>query len=284
MPFPQKKRLERWLRQQLYGGHKKELSSFIVFHQPMGGRKTKIQERSMADAVTVDELEAFVDEIMSIMENDAEGCGYQRYVVESYRVDDEEPDSRLPVNVHGSQANDEGDSLDHEGPSAKGIVAQAMRHNESHYKTTLGAFQFMMQSLQRQLELSMQQTERLMEKSYKDMETREKAESLQHERELQAMVASAEMDRKDKLVEKVTNLLPAVVNRLGGKKLLPEPKTPQGEMLKGLVHSLRPEQFNGIAANLDQDQMILLMQLIQTYQAEEEAKGNGDQSKGRNGA
>lgn len=280
MALTHEKRLERFIRQQAFGVHEDKLVKFNFYHAPAGGKMRLIYEFKPSDAIIEDDLKGLIDSFMEVLQSDATGMGgYQRYIIEGER-EGGVSGGRFTAKLYGEDegGSEYADQLDTEGPTTRGIVSQAQRHVEAILKTSMGSMGAVMGHMQR---ITMQQSEmieRMLAERYQNIQIIEEAMSKKHERELDSMLAASSEERKDRLIEQITTLMPVAANRLlgGGKKLLPEKVTPREQMLKNVVHTLDPSQMESMMAALRPDQQIALLELLRSYQAEEEAKsGNG---------
>lgn len=273
MAFTNEKRLERWLRQQFCGDYEENLDRFVVRHSPSGTKGNIVIEKKIVDRVTVDDIGGIVTELLDVIESDANGMGgLQRYVIEAMREGREAPSGRFSCRIsgHDESVDDDSDVVDTEAPTKNGLVAQQMRHNEALVKTlaqTLGTTSGIMQ---RTIAQQAEHIERLQEQRFKSFEILESALSEHHRRDMEMLQMSSTEERKDKAVEKALMLLPAVVNRIGGKKLLPEHSSPRDIMLKDLISSLEGDQFERIAGALKPEQQIAFIELLKAFKSDEE--------------
>ncbi len=271
MGFSNEKRLERWVRQQAFGGWEDRLCTFVIEHVGVG-KATVVFEKTVEGILAEHEITPMVEFLWETIMSDVEGLGAtQKYMVKAMREGRETPSGRFTCRVMAD--NDEENDLDGtdtEPPTKAGIQAQQMRHNEALMKTFAGTVQAMLGSMARMTQQQAEQIEKLTEQRFKSLEVIENAMTQQAERELASMSAMSAEDRKDKMVNTLMMLAPAVVNKLGGKKLLPEASSPKDMMLKNLIDSLEPEQFAKLSTALTAEQQVLLVQVIQTFKAEEQ--------------
>lgn len=281
-------RLERWLRQECLSAKYDEhpITKFTVCHVPLRGSPNQVFEYAVADEPTADDIPTLKDLLWSTIEQDAEGMGgRQKYLVLVWRRDFDSPTARWTGQIHTPEVETDSDPMDTEPASGHGMIAQSMRHTEAIMKTSMGSIGVVMGTMQRMMMQLAEHNERLTQKQFDMFEMLEAARSLQHEREMAEMVAASGEARKDKVFEQLMTLTPVLVNKVGGRKLLPSAKSPTEMMLMTLVHTLEPNQFEGIIKHLKPEQAVLLMDLIKTYQEEEEAKkaAAGDTTEKRNG-
>lgn len=288
MALTHEKRLERFIRQQAFGSHDSPLEQFLFYHAPAGGKGKQIWDRRIESPITEAEIDPMISEFMEILESDAKGMGgMQRYQIEARREGTNASSGRFVAKIYGEADEEDidADPLDHEGPTSRGLVAQSMRHTEAMTKTLMGSLGVVMGTLQRTLAQQTEVNERLINQRFESLEIIEEAMTKRHERELEAMVVTAEQDRKDKFGEMIRGLAPVAVNKLagGGRKLLPEKTTPREEMINHILDTLDPDQAAKLQSILRPEQLIIMFELFAARQAESEAKGEKTSGKSSNG-
>ncbi len=102
----------------------------------------------------------------------------------------------------------------------------------------------------------------------------EEAKSEQHTRDMELMRESAKSEREDKIFEKVSIMVPYIINRLAGQKVF-NAEDPGAMMLKSFAESLTQEQFQKIQGTLNQEQMLTLGQLLTSTQQTQKKLTNG---------
>jgi hypothetical protein len=95
-------------------------------------------------------------------------------------------------------------------------------------------------------------------------------------RELEEKKLDFEITNKQAIMDKVGILIPTVVNRIAGRNLLPEKSTPEKEILRSFMESLRPDQFAAMQTVLDGQQMMVILSMYEKFQAEQEAKNKSN--------
>lgn len=283
MAYTHEKRLERFLRQQLWGEHDEKLVALLIKHAPQGHRGTVVFERKMADPVEGDEgLFRLRDEIFGYIEDDAAGLGgVQRYIVEAMREGLEKPSGRFACNVQADLVDGE-EGFDSEPPTSQGLIAQQMRHNEVLMKTFAQSVGMTVGTMQRMLAQTAEHNERLINQRFQSIDTLESAMSQQHARDMELLEKTSSIERRDAAFQKLMTLAPSIVDKaskkLLGTSLIPDAKSPTEVMVGDLVKSIDREQLANLARVLRQDQQILLVSLLQAVKAEEE-KENVSQPK-----
>lgn len=267
----QSKKLDRWLRKQAFGDYDDALSRLVIKHSPQGAKGSVVGQKDV-EQVSTEDLQELTAEILQMIGDDASGMGgVQRYIVESYHGERESPSARFSMRLEGiDESIDDGN--DAEPPTKGGLVTQQMRHNEVLMKTFANTVGSAVQTLQRTITRQAEHIEVLLDQRFKSIEIVEEAMSRKHERDIEFIREGASQERKDKLVDKGAMLIPVIANKLAGYKLLPGGESPRDSMLREFVNSLNPEQFQSIQQSLAPEQLIVLVNLLQSYKAEEEAK------------
>lgn len=267
-----RQRLDRWIRRQAFDNDSGRLTGFSIKHSSQGQKGSVVGEQKV-DGLTSDDISDCCDALLNLIEDDAAGMGgMQRYVIESHHDDSTEISARFALRIQGYDPElDNMDSDDAEPPTKQGALSQQMRHNEVIMKTLVAGIGGAIQSLQRSTIRQSEMIETLMEQRFKDFASVEEAMSRKHERDLELLEKSSDMERKDRLVEKSLTLLPAVVNRIAGGKIVDE-TSPKEEMLRGLVETLSQEQLQAIARCLRPEQQIALLEMVKSFH---ERSGNG---------
>ena len=257
-------KLKTWMEKQLWNTREEgPVVKLVVRHLDAGGRAGKIEVWSQeipheADSVTIDEgeLPDIVQEIQMAAFDDAEGmaAGLQRYQVLSYVKHKPHAHSRFTFTMSGGN-DDVDDTGVSEPATTKGHLAQLMRHTEALMRTTVMSTNQNMAMLTRTVA------------SQNDhIELVEDLKSQQHDRNLKTIQMENQEKRYAEMFDKATLLLPAVVNRVAGKKLLPENVSPMQDMLKNLAESLTEEQLAKILPTLKPEQQIALLEFMETSQ------------------
>lgn len=267
-----RKKLEKFLRRQLTTTVDDNPVCRMTLRHAMGGNKAAtVLDLEVTPSDSAVELTSRFEEAAN---DDAEGLGgLQSYVLSSYFT--AIPDKiRERFSFRLAVQSEDDDTIDQtEAPTERGIVQQLMRHNEANARVmTMGMAEVVRQQ-NRMIERLAGQNDSLMEKHFNVLELTETLLTAQSMREVEKMKVTSEIARTDAAIEKLLVLAPAVVNRLGGKKMLPEKATPEAMMVMDFVKSLRPDQMGAILEKLDPNQQLLVLELIQNQQRrEDEAK------------
>lgn len=253
----------------------------VLRHVTAGGQSSKDGEvfsvniPHTEDCVTIDEgeLSTLVTDIETAAHDDAEGlaAGVQRYKLLIYCKHQSHPFRRIAFRM--SAGHDEEDEIGlTEGPNPKGLLGQMMRHNEALMRTAVMGANQTIGMLVRQNSSQANQMEILLRDRRADYETMEELKSQHHERDLMSMESENREKRFQMMFEKASILVPALVNRVSGQKLLPESSTPFREMVRGLVESMDGDQLGKIMPHLRSDQQLAFMEIFESMRQEEQGK------------
>lgn len=280
--------LEQWLRRQLFDAHPDGRCVRVsLLHA--AGRMRGVRSWPIAEDIDETTMEAMGWEILDAAGNDARDLfGRQRYALAAYRSAHPDQISESKTFTRdGSGANDDADEVDSEPPNQRGLTVQLMRHQEASARTALDAVRLMGKAMSAQIE---RMTERLVHAEDGQLRTMQLMESLvseRHEREMKDREHQLKMKAWAEMGEKVNLLVPAIVNRLAGQRLLPETTTPLGELLGTFMDSLEKGQIEQLRGVLKPHQFLTVVELLQARQAEtakreaeqraqqEKATGNG---------
>lgn len=259
--------LERFLRKEIFAEREgKVISKFVLFHCPAGGKANEVETFKYREGMTADELRPLIDEVLSRAQSDADGAGgVQRYLLRAFVKGDTSPVSRFSFRLRGSDEDfEEGNAFD-DAPNAKGLLTQLMRHNEAIMRSANTMMGTAVSMLARQAENANERLEAMTAQRSADFELMEKLRSGQHDRDMEMLQHEASEKRKEAMFEKFSILIPVVLNKLAGTKVVPS-QDPAALMIKGFVDTLEPDQFNKILSALKPEQGIALIELVKSFQ------------------
>jgi len=226
-------------------------------------------------------IESLAQEILHFSQRDANGWGgEQRYLVDAYFGGDPNPRERTPVFSVRSETNSltmtrEGSYQPSEPASAEGIIAQQMRLTDSFghilSQTVGGMLDLLHQenkSLRRQVEHSQDLHASLMLE-------RERLLDGRAQRELEERREEIKIKQVERAGDLIAPLIPTIVNKMAGKKVLPEKTIPAWETAKQFMGSLDKEQVEMFIMGLQPTQRVAFTELWNTFQtehAEEQAR------------
>ena len=271
-------KVKRWLEKHLWATREEgPVVKVVVKHLDANGRagKEEIWSCNMpheGDSVTLPEEEVtdLINDMHTSCYDDAEGmaAGLQRYKILCYVKHKANAHSRFTFSLAGDN-QDVDDTGVSEPSTQKGLLGQLMRHNEAIMRTAIMSTNQNMAMMQRTIGRQNEHIEKLLEDRRETFEVTEDLKSQRHDRELASMQAENQEKRYAEMFDKASLLLPAVVNRVAGKKLLPEHVSPMTDMLKNFAESLTPEQLSNIMPTLKPEQQIALVEFIEASQGDD---------------
>lgn len=266
-----RKDLEKFLRQQLFRRREQPLISFSLRSAGVGARGTPVDTFDIPAELDGDGVPMLADEIMMRAQADADGMGtkLQRYTLTALEVGKKDG-PRFPFRLRG-EGEEDGDGDGEEPATEKGLLAQLMRHNEHQARTNAMMMSSVIGVLSSRLNASEKHVEVLIQQRQDYFKELEDAKSLQHDRDMQLMLTTGQEERKGELFKKLELILPLIVNKVAGRKVLPEGAG--GDIFTTLANSLSPDQLQQIAPFLTQEQQLLLLTLIK--EAREKGQPNG---------
>jgi len=256
--------LERFLRAQFSRERAQPLSHIVLRSSAAGSRGVDVETFPIPERISVEEIGSLAETILARAQEDADGSGgLQRYTLQLFEREGAKPVGRYPFRMRGEEDPEWDEPAGEEAPTSKGLLTQMMRHNEATVRVMVQSAGTLTGVMARRMESLENMVGKLVEQRQSDLEILERALSQQHERDMTMLVTDNEEKRKDRMIQKVEMLLPAVLHKLTGHKLLPGDTDPNMILVKELVNSMSPEQIMRIRTNLSQEQQILLFELLQ---------------------
>ena len=255
--------LNRWLSRELVKDRKdKPICKITLRHASPGTKGNEVETIDLTERIlSLDNIPELAEEIISRAQTDADGMGgVQRYTVTLYAQGEVRAVLRWPFRIRAN--GDEFDEAGEESPNSKGLLSQLMRHNEAIAKTMVHAVAGITTVMARRLESSDNTVTRLTEQHHRNMELLEEAKGEQHQRDMELLTTTENESRKNQMFEKLSLLVPVMINKLAGQKVL-DAQDPAAMMLKAFSESISPDQFQKIQQTLKPEQLVLLAQLLQ---------------------
>ena len=191
-----------------------------------------------AQEITPDFLEELQGRIQTDADVDAHGIGgVQKYQLIPYHTKNPDRSQGRLVFRAGDAANEERD-FESEPANERGMLAQQMRHNEALVRSQVTSVNNTMNILLRSNEKLQVEKEKLEEDRYRNLSVMEKLMQDGHGRFLAEQESEFQMAMKKETFSKLAMLVPAVVNKLAGQKVLPEATNPKAMAMKGLANSI----------------------------------------------
>lgn len=281
-PLTNEKRLIEWLKQHAYTD--REEGTFTkVSVRPISPQKKVGDEIQLLTVPPKTEREAdwevtFTAHILSILEDEAGQLpGMQHFACLAVYSGSETPIGRCIVSLSGSESADadvSDDGILSESADAKGLCGMLMRHLEATQRIGQMERVGLTDSLRRQNERLSTMNEKLLESRWSLLE--QVSEMLDHkaERDLENRKATVQANAVEEGIGMARTLVPVVVNKIIGAKVLPETMSGIAVVGKSFFHSLTKEQMGTILGAMTDEQRIQFFSLAETLTEASEGKSN----------
>lgn len=220
--------------------------------------------------------DALADRIIETAEQDAGALGsVQRYLLSAWFAGEDRPSGRFAFRASGAEDEDEdadGSEALTEPPSMRGMLQQLMRHNEALMRSSVGQTMHVMEMQTRIIRSQDETVQKLVGEKMETISMVEELRTKKHERELAEQEQKVQLDMKRDIVDAVKMLLPAAVNGMTGKMLMPMSVSPEMVMLNAFFESLKAEQLQVILGTLDPAQQVVVMKILERRQAESDSR------------
>lgn len=264
-------KMERWLRRQvlIMDEEKGRCKRLVVRHTASGKMGNELAALTVPKKLDDNWINETLTEIEGLIFDDAEGLGgVQTYVIlPFFELQPDRAGSRFTVR-ETSVGEGDPDEVESEPPTKTGILSQMMRHTEASVRGSLMAANQIISVLRHTVARQSETIEKLVNEKMANLETMEKLRSQELERRLLIEEKANEQKRHAEIWDKVSALAPLVINKLGGKNLLPAKQTPTEAMITGLIETISPDQLEGLQKTLRPEQLVLLMEIFQNVQAQ----------------
>lgn len=257
-----RKSIELFLRRHLFGAREKPIYVLKLRCVGTGQKRGKpVDEFSISPDFSVDSLESLLDEIVHRAQTDADGrSGVVRYGLMAYEKANSEPVGSVAFRMRAEEAEwDESDG--EEEASLSGVVKQQMRHTEALTRLVVQMSSATMGTMSRQIHDLHRENADLRRERTAMIQAHEASLSMQSERDIELLQASASEERKNKAFEKAMALAPIVVNKIAGQTVL-KADDPLVMILRDLSESLDSKQIQAIASSLTSQQQISFLTVL----------------------
>ena len=272
-----------WLRQNVLVEDKDygrcirlKVTHFSINKKPQGD-VTKID---IPNTFGEDGIEHLVSEIIQAAQDDANSLhsGIQLYAVFAHYEKNFNYTPRRYFRVGAEEEYDPeaGGADPSETPDARGLVAQAMRHVEAVFKTSVMNTSYLIQTLQQENQglrnTVAQQGEQAVEMGALIQETLDNSTA----RRLAEKEAENKQVMMGTMFENLKLLIPVIMNKIAGQKITPETDA-SFNMLASLFESMPSEQQQALVTNfLTPAQGALFAEFLDTYEKRKRALKSAD--------
>jgi hypothetical protein len=285
---PAAPQIGEWLRQNVltrdddYGFCTKVVvTHFSINKKPQGDVTTiKLPENFGTDPGHVD---ALVSDVIRAAQDDANNLhsGIQLYAVFAHYAKNQNYRPRRYFRVGAEEEYDpeSGGADPSETPDGRGLVAQAMRHLEAVFKTSVMNTSYLIQTLQQEnqglRQMNQQQNEQAVEMGALIQETLDNSTA----RRLSEKEAENKQNMMGAVFEHLKLLIPVIMNKIAGQKIAPE-TDPSFQLLAALFEGMSSEQQQALVTNfLTPAQGAVFAEFLDTYEKRKRALTSSD-SKG----
>ena len=190
----------------------------------------------------------------------------QKYAVLAWSDTEGKGLSRIVVMYEGRSGET---GVESEGSDKAGLTSQAMRHTEAAFRLLTTGSAGILSKSQAMLDRIAEMNVQLMESAAADRELINKLLSDKREHMLELEDRELRNQAVKQGMQAVGIVAPVVVNKLAGKKLLPEPEAGTKMLGQNLARSLTPDQYEAISKTLTPEQTVGFMNLMEAYQPAE---------------
>lgn len=210
------------------------------------------------------DVPTLVAQILETAQADANGWGdVQQYVIAGYFKDDNRDGGRSVVfaitGERSLQGPGERGLMPTEPMTEKGLAAVATRHSEALHRMLCSGFAGMIENQGRTIEKLSNLVDHLMERHVQIVTQSEELLDRKAERDVMNLRENVKARNLERIMDTVVPILPTIVNKVVGFRILPENVAPELEQVRLLLGSLNQEQLGKIAEALEPTQSIAFL-------------------------
>jgi len=275
-------KLSRWLRPLLFAaGEAGAVASVALRHVNASDKATDIYAAPIHKGFSEADFLGLLTDLDLKIHDDAEGLGgLQRYLVVALDTGGAQLGR---CTIRYSVAEEGGDEIDSEPATPKGLISQQMRHTEAIMRTHTMGTAGIIQAQQRTIVRQQETIETLVKDRMESLGTIESLMTEKHRRDMESQQQVFRQKLMADTFDRVKLLLPAVVNRIAGKTVLPERHTPEAMMVRGLVDSMTADQLDSFRSVLKPEQILALTELMQAEAKNQAAEAAASTTSNGNG-
>ena len=247
------------------------------------GRSTGIASFPVSKECCGDDAEIteFEHDVLEAADSDAAARhGRQKYMAGGYSGDSRAvPTSSIVFLRDGGGDPDTTGPTDSEGATLAGVTEQLMRHNEANAHTIGAMIGPVMSAQAKIIERLTERLGKVEDQRFEVARVYETMLSEAHDRALRTDESKLKQRMMTEAFDKVSVLAPLVVNKMAGRRLLPEPESAANEVVNSLAESFTKEQIEKIAPLLKPEQFMAFLDLIKAAQEKREAREHEAQAR-----
>jgi hypothetical protein len=199
--------------------------------------------------------------------------GMQHYAAYSYfdGVSDKHI-NRCIVSIQGTTTDDD-DGFLSEAPDAKGLVSQAMRHQEANARILMASVSQIVDSMRRQNDRLVTFNEKLIDSRFELLGEVQELLDDKNRRDNDNKREAAKIAAWESGAELVKQLAPVVLNKAMGKQVFPESMAGIRQVASTFSKSLTEEQVKNLMGGLNDAQKIQFYSILESLTDEKNEKG-----------
>jgi hypothetical protein len=163
-----------------------------------------------------------------------------------------------------------------EAATDRGAHFQQMRHNEAILRLALTHAEAQAEQSRRVIDAQRAEIEQLYKDRREQVKTYEELLSIRHERDMEIRQMEAEDKRMARAGDMIAPMVPLLLNKAMGAKLLPETVAPQFEVLRNAVAGVSREQFYKMLEILEPAQRVVFIELFKMVEDDRQAREDAE--------
>lgn len=220
------------------------------------------------------DVETCAADIVRYAQSDADSYGgANRYVVVGLFGTEGRPEAASPAFLLRATPRAEPIFEESDPPTRVGQLSQGMRHTEAMARIYVAGIQQVQTQLQEQNRALSEENQRYRDGFLKQVKETEELASQRHERELATKRQEIELEQRAALWRHAQLLMPAIINHVTGKKILPEGVLPTLDLALEFFATIQPDQLSAAMTIFpDSAQKTAIMQLYEVAKKEIRAR------------
>jgi hypothetical protein len=166
-----------------------------------------------------------------------------------------------------------------EAATDRGERFQQMRHNEAILRLALAHAEAQAEQSRRVIDAQREEIDQLYKDRREQMKVYEELLSARHERDMEIKQMEAEDRRMARAGDMLAPMVPLLMNKAMGAKLLPENVAPQFEVLRNAVAGISREQFYKMLEILEPPQRVVFIELFKMIEDDRQAREEAEKKR-----
>lgn len=260
--------LIKWLRVQIELGKNNLVANVIRLVQKGQGTQAEMIDEWQRAFPEIKDLALAIEEAIN-----RHSVGNEEpvtiYKVLPFFGDNKNPTGCYNIRVENVNMSDPETStfLPEEGLHAKGLLGGTRRHLENVMKMTVGVVNENIRSLRDHNTALMEDNRKLQEMQLENFRLQQELLDRKQERQINAMKTAAAQRLKEKMLENFLPMLPIIINKIKGDRILPEAVHPDVEQFKLFLATIKEEEFP-MLMQIFGPRLMPIVDLMQKYKSE----------------